>query len=210
MTRPVRLALIDHGAGNLVSIERALHRVGASVSIATDASGLADVDGVVLPGVGATGATMDRLRTAGLVDPLLDWDGPLLGICVGYQLFFDHSEEDDTRCLGLERGAVKRLRDAPKLPHIGWNDLRATADPLFAGLDADTTFYFVHSFAPVPDDASTVIATTTHGAPFAAAIRNGQRIGVQFHPERSGAAGHSVLANFVSEVAREPSPPVRI
>lgn len=193
-----RIAVIDHGAGNLVSIAQGLTRAGARVTVAETPDRLQDVDGIVLPGVGTTGAAMDRLTRAGFVDPLRSWEGPLLGICVGLQLFFDHSEEDGTDALGLIGGRVSSLENAPLLPHIGWNDVSFKPDPLFAGVPQDATFYFVHSYAVVPDDASVVVAETDYGTPFVAAARSGNRIGVQFHPERSGTAGLQMLANFVT------------
>lgn len=200
-----RLAVIDHGAGNLVSIAQGLRRAGTEVTIVATPDQFTDMDGVVLPGVGTTGAAMERLRHAGLVEPLREYAGPLLGICVGLQLFFDSSEEeDDGECLRMIRGTVRRLADAPLLPHIGWNDVAVSDDPLFAGLGPSPAFYFVHSYAPVPDDDAVVIGRTEYGGPFAAAVRSGDRVGVQFHPERSGAAGLTVLANFV-DMCREVS-----
>lgn len=194
-----RVAVIDHGAGNLVSIAQGLENQGAEVRVTTSLRDLTEVDGIVLPGVGATGAAMERLRTVDLVEPLSAWQGPLLGICVGLQLFFTASEEDGGETLGLIPGRVRRLQAAPRLPHIGWNDVRLDGDPLFAGIETGSTFYFVHSFAPVPDDRDTVIATCTYGQEFVAAVRDGNRVGVQFHPERSGPAGLQMLGNFVRE-----------
>ena len=193
-----RIAVVDHGAGNLVSVAQGLRRAGAEVTISAHPADLGEPDGIVLPGVGATGAAMARLRDAGLVEPLRRWEGPLLGICVGMQLLFERSAEDDgVSCLGLIGGEVRRLDGAPLLPHIGWNDVAATADPLFDGV-ASPTFYFVHSFAPEPEDPAVVIGTTDYGGPFVSAVRAGSRLGVQFHPERSGSAGLAVLANFVA------------
>jgi len=194
-----RVVVIDHGAGNLVSIAQGLSRAGAQVDVVDDPSGIGNAAGIVLPGVGTTGAAMERLASAGLVEPLRQWDRPLLGICVGLQLFFDHSEEDGTDALGIIPGRVQLLEGAPLLPHIGWNDVTFEPDPLFSGVAPDATFYFVHSFAGVPDDESVVIARTEYGKPFVAATRTGNRVGVQFHPERSGSAGLQMLANFVSE-----------
>lgn len=194
-----RIAVIDHGAGNLVSIAQGLSRAGATVDVVGRPADIGDAAGIVLPGVGTTGAAMDRLLAADLVEPLREWDKPLLGICVGLQLFFDHSEEDGTDALGLMEGRVSRLEAAPLLPHIGWNDVTFGPDPLFAAVPPDATFYFVHSYAVVPDDSSVVIATTEYGRPFVAAARDGMRVGVQFHPERSGSAGLQMLANFVTE-----------
>lgn len=199
------VAVIDHGAGNLVSIARGLERAGARVCLASGPEGVEGVQAVVLPGVGVPGAAMSRLAEAGLLETLRAWEGHLLGICVGLQLFFDSSDEDGEPCLGLDRGVVKRLAGAPLLPHIGWNDVEmpesgASPDRLFAGIEPGATFYFVHSYAPVPADPSIVIAYARYPRPFAAAVRNGLRIGTQFHPERSGKAGLQVLTNFVAEV----------
>ena len=193
-----RVAVVDHGAGNLVSIAQGLERAGASVVVTGTPDGLHEVDGIVLPGVGTTGAAMGRLTAAGLVEPLRAWDGPFLGICVGLQLFFEHSEEDGTDALGLMPGRVRQLEEAPLLPHIGWNDVSFDSDPIFAGIPDDATFYFVHSFAVVPDDRRVIVAETEYGRSFVAAARSGNRIGVQFHPERSGPAGLAMLANFVT------------
>lgn len=195
------IAVVDHGAGNLVSIAQGLRRTGAEISIVDNPSDMERADGVVLPGVGRTGAAMARLAATGLDDALRAWDRPLLGICVGLQLFFDRSEEDDGPGLGLLRGTVRRLDAAPLLPHIGWNDVELGDDPIFAGVQ-DAVFYFVHSYAPEPADDETTIARSAYGRPFAAAVRDGRRVGVQFHPERSGRDGLRILANFVDEVRR--------
>ncbi|NND04675.1 MAG: imidazole glycerol phosphate synthase subunit HisH [Acidimicrobiia bacterium] len=193
-----RIALIDHGAGNLVSAARGLERSGATVAVVSAASDLAGADGVVLPGVGTTGAAMTRLEQLDLVEALESWTRPLLGICVGLQLFFETSEEDNTECLGFMSGRVAKLPAAPLLPHIGWNDVALGSDPIFAGLRDNELFYFVHSFAPVPSDEGDVIGWAEYGSRFAAAARRDNRVGVQFHPERSGPAGLAVLSNFVA------------
>jgi glutamine amidotransferase len=193
-----RIAVVDHGAGNLVSIAQGLERAGAEVVVSGAPDALRDADGVVLPGVGTTGAAMERLTAANMVEPLRQWRGPLLGICVGLQLFFEHSEEDGTDALGLIPGRVTRLQDAPLLPHIGWNDVAFNSDPLFRGVPQEATFYFVHSFAVEPENSASIIAETNYGRSFVAAARSGKRVGVQFHPERSGAAGLRILANFVA------------
>ncbi|MFL5675340.1 MAG: imidazole glycerol phosphate synthase subunit HisH [Chloroflexota bacterium] len=201
-----RIAVVDYGAGNLVSIDEALTTVGADVVVATDADTLADADGLVVPGVGAAAPAMARLDAAGLTGPVRAWaagDKPFLGVCLGLQLLFDGSDEDDATTLGILPGRTAELIQAPTLPHIGWNQVERTRDhPLFDGIADGADFYFVHSYAGVPaataDDA--VLARTDHGAPFVSAVARGPLLGVQFHPERSGRDGLRLLANFVDLV----------
>lgn len=197
MTPPL-IAVIDHGAGNLVSIGRGLQRAGAEVRLATSPDDIGGTDGIVLPGVGATATVMDGIRSAGFESALQSWSRPLLGICVGMQVLFARSSEDGAECLGLLSGTTERLEDAPTLPHIGWNDIETSADPLFQNLGDRPEVYFVHSYAPVPTFDDVVIARTFHGAPFVSAVRSGHVAGTQFHPERSGEVGLSILANFVA------------
>jgi len=193
------IAVVDHGAGNLVSIGRGLESAGARVVVASDPEEFSGADALVLPGVGATGAAMERLDESGMIEAIRTWPGPLLGICVGMQLFFDASDEADNDCLGLIPGRVCRLGATP-LPHMGWNDVAHNGDPIFRDIPEGTTFYFVHSYAPVPRRAETIIGTADYGEAFTAAVRQGRRVGVQFHPERSGPAGLQLLANFVASV----------
>ena len=195
------IAVIDHGAGNLVSIAQSLARVGADVIVATEPSDVARADGLVLPGVGTTRGVMHGIDAAGFRTAIAQWDRPLLGICVGLQVFFDSSQEDDARCFGFVPGTVERLADAPRLPHIGWNDVSMDDDPLFIGIEPEATFYFVHSYAPRPAQNDTVIGTSTYGETFASAVRAGRRVGTQFHPERSGENGLQLLTNFVAMAA---------
>jgi glutamine amidotransferase len=196
------IAVVDHGAGNLVSIGQGLVRAGAEVVMATKPSDLVGVDSVVLPGVGATKTVMDGIDEAGLREPLTNLDVPLFGICVGMQVLFDSSDEDDADCLGLIPGVVRRLRNTPSLPHIGWNDLTIERpDPLFASVPNEPV-YFVHSYAPEPTDPATIVATSEHGDRFVAAVRSGSISGTQFHPERSGRVGLAIMANVVAEASR--------
>ena len=198
------IAVVDYGAGNLVSIDQALTRVGARVTIARDRDGLVRADGVVVPGVGAAGPAMARLERHGLLEPLRAWiadDRPFLGICLGLQLLFEGSDEDDAATLGVLGGRTVRLDDAPTLPHIGWNQVeRVREHPLFAGIADGADFYFVHSYAGAPTAAETIVARTGHGRPFVSAVARGNLHGVQFHPERSGDDGLRLLANFVTLV----------
>ncbi|MGZ8514598.1 MAG: imidazole glycerol phosphate synthase subunit HisH [Candidatus Limnocylindrales bacterium] len=204
--RPL-IAVVDYGAGNLVSIDQALTTVGADVRIARDAAALGGVDAVIVPGVGAAAPAMDRLDRRGLTGPIRAWLGagrPFLGICLGLQLLFEASDEDGATTLGVLPGRTRRLVDAPTLPHIGWNQVERTrAHPLFDGIDDGADFYFVHSYAGSLDAAAAgevELARTTHGRPFTSAIERGSLLGVQFHPERSGSDGLRLLRNFVDLV----------
>jgi imidazole glycerol phosphate synthase glutamine amidotransferase subunit len=202
MTRPI-VAVVDYGAGNLVSIEQALTGVGADVRFVRHPDDLAGADALVVPGVGAADPAMRRLAAARLVDPIRDWirEGkPYLGICLGLQLLFEGSDEDGAATLGVLRGRTVQLEDAPTLPHIGWNQVvRRREHPLFDGIADGADFYFVHSYAGRGDD-DRVVAETTHGARFASAVARDNVMGVQFHPERSGSDGLRLLANFVAIV----------
>jgi glutamine amidotransferase len=199
-----RIGVVDYGAGNLVSIDQALLEIGARPTVVHSALDLHAIDGLIVPGVGAAAPAMERLREAGLVDPILAWiaDGrPFLGICLGLQLLFDESEEDGAATLGVIAGKTTRLASAPTLPHTGWNQVERTVDhPLFDGIAPAADVYFVHSYAGAPHEQAVAIARTTHGAPFVSAIARANVLGVQFHPERSGEAGLRLLANFAAIV----------
>ena len=213
MTARPLVAVVDYGAGNLVSIEQALTAVGARVIVARTASALAGADALVVPGVGAAAPAMERLGRQQLVEPIRRWirdERPFLGICLGLQLLFESSDEDGAVTLGILPGRTVRLADAPTLPHIGWNQVeRRRSHPLLDGIADQADFYFVHSYAgAVTDDArATVLAETTHGRTFTSAIASGALLGVQFHPERSGTDGLRLLANFVAIVAARRSAP---
>lgn len=208
------MAVVDYGAGNLVSIEQALTTVGADVRIAADPSALAGADALIVPGVGAAAPAMERLDRQGLTGPITDWlsgDRPFLGVCLGLQLLFEGSDEDGAVTFGTLPGRTRRLRDAPSLPHIGWNQVERTRrHAAFEGIEDGADFYFVHSYAgepparasepPEPADEDLVLARTTHGGPFVSAVSRGAVLGVQFHPERSGRDGLRFLANFVELV----------
>jgi glutamine amidotransferase len=205
MSGAARIAVLDYGAANMVSITKALTAVGAEVSVAEEAAGLAGVDAIVVPGVGAAGSAMEHLRERGLIEPIRDWiraDRPCLGICLGFQVLFDASDEGGVETLGLLAGRTVELVDAPTLPHIGWNSVNAVrTHPLLEGIPDGTYFYFVHTYAPAPTDESIVLARTTHGRPFVSAVAQGSLYGVQFHPEKSSDAGLQLLSNFVGLVA---------
>jgi glutamine amidotransferase len=202
--RMTRVAVVDYGAGNLVSIGQGLEAVGADVAWAPDGDSIGEADALIVPGVGASAPAMDRLRDRGLVDPIVGWirDGrPYLGICLGLQLLFEGSDEDDAETLGVLPGRTVLLEDAPTLPHIGWNQVVARRPhPLLDGIRDGADFYFVHSYAgrlAGPDADELTLAETVHGRPFLSALARGPLLGVQFHPERSGRDGLRLLSNFV-------------
>ena len=191
--------IIDSGGANLASLVYALDRLGARSAVSSDPAVIRSAPRVLLPGVGAARDAMDRLCGAGLVDCIRSLTQPLLGICLGMQLLFDHSEEGDTPCLGVLPGRVQRLHAAAGLPvpHMGWNTFTATgaADPLLAGLGERDYSYFVHSYAVPVGECTT--AATEYGTRFSAVVRRGNVHGAQFHPERSAAAGARLLSNFL-------------
>ena len=199
------VGIVDYGLGNLRSVAGAVARLGHSPHVSADADELAAADRLILPGVGAFSDGMKNLCARGLVDPLTRMvaDGiPILGICLGFQLIADRSEEfGHCEGLGWVRAKVVRLDPGDKdlrVPHVGWNDLeQCVADPLFADLPADALFYFVHSFQLVPEDESIVIGRCKYGRPFAAAVASGNIRGVQFHPEKSQQHGLTLLSNFL-------------
>lgn len=193
------VALVDAGGANLGSVRWALRRLGVEPVLTRDAAEIRAAGRVILPGVSTAATVMHGLRELDLIDTLRTLQQPLLGVCVGLQLLFEHSEEDDTPCLGLLPGSVTKLSSEPgiRVPHMGWNRLLAArGDALLADVGEGAHAYFVHSYAaPVTEDC---IASTVHGHPFAAVVRRGNVMGVQFHPERSAAAGATVLRNFLS------------
>ena len=193
------LAIVDSGGANIASVRFALERLGVESALTADPAVIAAADRVILPGVGSAQEGMKRLHAKGLVDCVRSLRQPVLGICLGMQLLFDSSEEGDTPTLGLIPGRVARLPESPGItvPHMGWNTLRVQRPlPLLADVEADNRFYFVHSFA-APVTADTV-ATSTHGTTFTAVVQRGNFSGVQFPPERSGAAGARLLRNFLT------------
>ncbi len=202
-----RIAILDYGMGNLRSVEKALQRVGAAAERTTDAGHAREADGLVLPGVGAFPKAMARVRELGfdrLVSERAGAGTPVLGICLGMQLLFESSSEGEGgEGIGLLAGPVEPLpADANggrlKLPHIGWSPVRwERQDPLVKGLAAEAPFYFVHSFAPRPRSAEDVLGTAAYGERFASAVGRGNVFGMQFHPEKSSAAGLTMLHNFI-------------
>lgn len=191
--------IVDSGGANIASVRFALERLGVRAELTADPAVIRAADRVILPGVGSAQEGMRKLRARGLVDVIRGLTQPTIGFCLGQQLLFEGSEEGDTAALGLIPGRVARLPEAPgvTVPHMGWNTLAVLRDsPLLHGVPPDARFYFVHSYAG-PVNAHTV-AAATHGAPFAAVVQRGNFAGVQFHPERSGAAGARLLRNFLT------------
>lgn len=195
----MNVVLIDAGGTNIGSVRYALQRLGVDAPLSSDAETIRCADKVILPGVGAAAPGMARLRQAGLVDVLRGLQQPVLGVCLGMQLLFDHSEESDTKCLGVISGKVTKMQgdDSLRVPHMGWNQLDVCAsDPLVIDLPADAHAYFVHSYAAPISPAT--LASSTHGDAFSAIVRHNNFCGMQFHPERSAVVGAQLLKNFLS------------
>jgi glutamine amidotransferase len=201
------IAIVDYKAGNLTSVLLAFQALGVDAEITSDADFIRSADRVVFPGVGAAGAAMMHLNEVGLASVLtdvVDAGTPFLGICVGTQILFDSSEEDGgVQCLGLVPGEVKRFRPSDpmcKIPQIGWNTVEFKTDhPLFAEIEKESEFYFVHSYYPAPTDQSYVLAETEYAdVRFSCVVGRGNMAATQFHPERSGRIGLQLLRNFTS------------
>jgi glutamine amidotransferase len=196
------VVVLDYGMGNLRSVEKALERVGAGAEITHDPERVGVADGVILPGVGAFPRAMHRVRELGLdslVGERLEAGVPVLGICLGLQLLFEASVENEgADGLGLMPGGVEPLSaEGLKVPHIGWSPVRwERHSPLTESLEGETPFYFVHSFTPRPANADDVLGTAAYGERFACAVERPPLYGVQFHPEKSSSAGLRLLANF--------------
>jgi glutamine amidotransferase len=205
-----RICILDYGMGNLRSVEKALEHVGATATIANDAATIRAADGLILPGVGAFPKAMEGVRELGLDELIVerrDAGVPILGICLGLQLLFDSTTElGGAAGLGLLGGAVDVL-DAPglKIPHIGWAPVHwEKQSRLTEGIESETPFYLVHSFAPQPE-SDDLLGTAAYGARFACAAERDNVFGVQFHPEKSSAAGLRLLANFAGICAAVPA-----
>lgn len=192
------LVIVDTGCANIASVNYALLRLGVTLRISSDIAEIQAADKVILPGVGSAPAAMSSIQQKGLLEPLRNLTQPVLGICLGMQLLTRHSAEGQVDCLNVVPAPVEAMQasDGIRLPHMGWNELTAIEQhPLLNGIETGSYFYFVHSFA-VPVGAYT-LATSNYGQAFSAVIANGNFMGAQFHPERSGKAGARLLANFV-------------
>jgi glutamine amidotransferase len=207
----VDIAVVDYGMGNLRSVEQAVRKVapGANVVVTGEPDVIASAARVVFPGQGAAPDCMREIRARHLdrvIAGVVGEGKPFLGICMGLQVLFDHSEEGDTPCLGLFKGPVKRfasgLRDAQgnklKVPHMGWNQVHHGEHPLWDGIAQDARFYFVHSYYVKPSDAALAQGSSDYPSPFVCAVAKDNLFAVQFHPEKSAAAGLKLLQNFVN------------
>ena len=197
----LRLAVLDYGAGNLRSVEKALQRAGAEAVVTDSGEAAADADALVVPGVGHFGQCVRQFRAAGFETLVSRWfaaERPLLGICVGMQILYATSEEDPSaEGLGILPGRVRRLPAEVTVPHMGWDTVVATRDdPVLAGLDGEQ-MYFANSYYADPADDAHVVATCDYGPGFPCVVRTGSVVGTQFHPEKSAAAGARLLDNFI-------------
>ncbi len=200
------IVVVDYGAGNLRSVEKAFASLGHRVQRTQDPAVVRAAEAVVLPGVGAAADTMRALRALGLDAAVREYvraGRPFLGVCMGLQALLTGSEEGGWQpCLDLVPGRVRRLPAGLKVPHMGWNTVRQErAHPLFEGIPDEAYFYFVHSYYVVPDDPAVVAGTTEYGVRFASVIVQDETIGTQFHPEKSGALGLRLYDNFVRRCA---------
>ena len=193
------IAVVDTGGANLASIGNALERLGERWQLTSDAATIRGARHIILPGVGAAGASMTRLRSLGLDALLPTVEQPVLGICLGMQLLFAHSAEDEVACLGVIDAPVVAMTPSPgvRVPHMGWNRVQSRGDtPLLQGIDDGSPFYFVHSFCAA--DGPWVVAECDHGGTIAAIVQRENFYGCQFHPERSGDQGAHLLRNFLA------------
>ncbi|MDP9370639.1 MAG: imidazole glycerol phosphate synthase subunit HisH [Chloroflexota bacterium] len=205
------IAVIDYGAGNLRSIRRALEAAGAETVVTADPATVAAADAVVLPGVGAAGHAMDRLRDLGMtraIGEAVEGGKPFLGICLGMQLLFEHQEEGDTAGLGLLRGRIRSLSGPVKVPHMGWNRSRLVRPGPLGDVGDERHYYFVHSYVAEPADRDDVAAIADYGERFPSVVVRDNVWGTQFHPEKSGPDGLALVRAFVATVCPAPGTPV--
>lgn len=195
--------VVDYRAGNSPSVIYALERLDLPCRLVTKPDEVAESERLVLPGVGAAAATLDSLRESDLLDPITERVQrdrvPFLGICIGLQVLFDHSEEDDTPCLGWLPGRVRRFPADRRVPQIGWNEVRFTrSHPVVARLPEAGHYYFVNSFYAEPDDAAAALGRTEYGREFASVVARDNIVATQFHAEKSGELGLRLMADFAT------------
>jgi len=194
--------IIDYGLGNLASVKNALDKLGIKNKISSDFSVIKKAQALILPGVGAAGQGMKNLKSMGLdrvIIEEIEKGKPFLGICLGMQLLFEKSEEDNVNCLGILKGQVKRFKRMRKIPQIGWNQVEIKQKSnLFSGISDNNYFYFVNSFYCLPKDKKVIAGVTSYGENFASIVAKDNVLGVQFHPEKSGKIGFKLLRNFMN------------
>lgn len=201
-----KVVVVDYGAGNLRSVARAVAHAGHEPVVTSDPREVLDADALIVPGVGAAADTMRNLRASGMVEPVRDHIAsgkPFFGVCMGQQALLTLSEEGgEHECLDIIPGRVKKLAPGQKIPHMGWNTVRQTQEhPIFEGIADESYFYFVHSYAPHPDDASVIIGETDYTETFASVLSKDNIVATQFHPEKSGEMGLRMYANFLASAA---------
>ena len=196
------VTILDYGVGNLFSMSNALKRAGLKVKVTGNLEEIGSADAIVLPGVGNFGPASTKLQPiADSIRRALEEDVPMLGSCLGMQLFFERSEESPEEGLGILKGWVKRFQGELKVPHMGWNTIKvARESPLLDGIPDGEYFYFVHSYYPEPAEGDVTLAITEYGGDFTSIVENGPLYGTQFHPEKSGKAGAKLLSNFAGIV----------
>ena len=197
----MKVAVVKYNAGNIQSVMNALRRVGVDPVLTDDPVELRKADRVIFPGQGEASHAMEYLQTHGLDQVIKSLTQPVLGICIGQQLMCEHSEEGNVDCLGIFPAQVLRFhphKHEQKVPHMGWNQLENVQDPLLEGINEGAFVYFVHSFYVPPTDYT--IATTNHILSFSSAMRKGNFMATQFHPEKSGSVGERILTNFLGEI----------
>ena len=199
------LIIIDYGAGNIGSVQRACGEMGIKSVITANPADLKDAERIIFPGVGAAPTAMENVTRTGLAAALKEAYAagiPILGICIGAQIVLDRSEEGDTPCLGIIPGTTVRFKfqdKSLKIPHIGWNSVKATQPhPLLEGIDKEDEFYFVHSYYPQPAKKENIYAVSDYGGEFCCAVGNKNLFAVQFHPEKSGRFGLQMLKRFAA------------
>jgi imidazole glycerol-phosphate synthase subunit HisH len=198
-----RIAVLDYGAGNLSSVQNVLRHFGANFTVTSSPQEVEQSSVLIFPGDGEAAASMGELRRTGLDEALRSFHlsgRKMLGICIGCQVIFGHSEERDTKCLGLLPGDVRRFPRTPgmKVPHMGWNAVHfRLRHPVFEGVPQGSSFYFIHSYYPVPANRAHTAAETDYGQTFASAVAARNLVAVQFHPEKSGPVGLRLISNFL-------------
>lgn len=191
----MKVAIINYGASNILSVVLALQRLRVMASVTSDSEQIKDASHIILPGVGNASSAMANLKEKGLIDEIKNAPKPFLGICLGFQLLYESSEEGETECLGIFKGKVRKITGNFKVPHIGWSKVSYQRGELLKGIEKDYWLYFVHSYsAPISDETSGI---TVYGEPFSSASEYKNFFGVQFHPERSADVGEKILRNFL-------------